>query len=86
MSNVKGFPVYVECSDYPPPPFRGTMHGYVRMLAKSPYHKTASFFLNDRQFQVNRHDLPDWVDDGAHIQVEAGESQTKITLINPARQ
>lgn len=84
MSNVKGLPGYVECDDHKPQSFRGTMHGYVRLLAKSPRYKTATFFLNDRQFSINASVLPEWFTDGAHVEIEVAE-QTTFRLITPAR-
>lgn len=84
MSNVKGLPGYVECDDYRPIPPRGTMHGYVRLLAKSPRYNTVSFFLNDRKFLFDKSDLPEWVNDGAHIEIDFGQD-TIIRLITPAQ-
>ena len=61
------------------------MHGYVRLLAKSPRFETATFFLNDKKIQIKNKGLPDWLKDGAHIEIEflQNGSQT-ITLIYEA--
>lgn len=84
MSNLKGLPGHVECSDHQPRPLHGIMHGYVRLLAKSPRHKTATFFLNDRKISVKASVLPGWFTDGAHVEIELAE-QTTFRLITPAR-
>lgn len=79
MSNVKGLPGCVDYSHTPQRP-HGTMHGFVRLLAKSPRHRIASFFLNDRKMTIATQELPSWFQDGAHVEIEFSE-HTTITLI-----
>ena len=85
MSNVKGLPGYVECTDYPQRPFVGSMHGYVRLLANSQRLKTATFFLSDRKLEMKNNGLPEWLKDGAHIEIEfLPDGGQTITLITEA--
>ena len=85
MSNVKGMPgYYPPCEQHVERPFRGTISGRVRLLAKSPRHQTASFFIGNRRLEIKAQALPDWFKDGALIEFEVSD-QTTIRLILAAK-